>query len=170
MNEMLNSGRAIPPGGVEDKLDLWSLRLACLNQILDPWVYIISRVTCCKSQRDSAKEPLRSASQARSISPTSTPSHIRRSTITSSSSPHAPSSPQWSRKQRSIVSRTLVAIRVLFKMRKPGKQYSVSHPAKDPEMTSVAPLRSSAPVLSLAESSVSSRCDVSTRMDDDGIC
>ncbi|BFZ16871.1 hypothetical protein BsWGS_19910 [Bradybaena similaris] len=51
INQLWNVQPVKVPGGVDDALDLWALRLACVNQILDPWVYIISRVTCCDGSR-----------------------------------------------------------------------------------------------------------------------
>ncbi|RUS88828.1 hypothetical protein EGW08_003373, partial [Elysia chlorotica] len=173
MNQMLNAGREIPEGGVQDQLDLWSLRLACLNQILDPWVYIISRVTCCKSQRDSAREPLRSISQARSMTPSSTPSHQARRSVMSSSPgyPQPHQTLQCPNKQRGLVSRALLAARAMFKRRRPGNKYSLNSSPRDPESTSASPLRNSAPrQISLAESTVSSRCEASSRLCEDNVC
>ncbi|XP_059160710.1 prostaglandin E2 receptor EP4 subtype-like [Physella acuta] len=46
MNIALNAGKTLGPS-LDNVIDLWALRLACINQILDPWVYIISRVQCC---------------------------------------------------------------------------------------------------------------------------
>ncbi|CAL1538004.1 unnamed protein product [Lymnaea stagnalis] len=52
MNQLLNTD-ATKDYGVDNHIDLWALRLASINQILDPWVYIISRVTCCNNPRES---------------------------------------------------------------------------------------------------------------------
>ncbi|BFY99839.1 hypothetical protein BsWGS_02879 [Bradybaena similaris] len=49
MNQMGNLDVDLEKVGLDNTIDLWALRLACFNQILDPWVYIISRVTCCKA-------------------------------------------------------------------------------------------------------------------------
>ncbi|GFN98500.1 hypothetical protein PoB_002500600 [Plakobranchus ocellatus] len=160
---MQNAGKMIPSGGVEDKLDIWSLRLACLNQILDPWVYIISRVTCCKSQRE--REPLRSHSQSRvHASSIDSSSNSRRNTVISTvNSSH--SSPQCPRKERNLFSRTLGAIRVLFHQKQSQKEYN-SSPNKDPE----TPLRSSAPTqITLADRAISSRCSSSSKLYEDEV-
>ncbi|XP_055886934.1 prostaglandin E2 receptor EP4 subtype-like isoform X2 [Biomphalaria glabrata] len=50
VNQKYNTGPSKVPE-TEDYIDMWALRLASLNQILDPWVYIISRVTCCSSRK-----------------------------------------------------------------------------------------------------------------------
>ncbi|KAH9504588.1 hypothetical protein Btru_062360 [Bulinus truncatus] len=54
---------------VENYFDIWALRLASLNQILDPWVYIISRVTCCKGRKGSDHEADQRDSKKRKRSP-----------------------------------------------------------------------------------------------------
>uniref|UniRef100_A0A0B7A1A8 G-protein coupled receptors family 1 profile domain-containing protein n=1 Tax=Arion vulgaris TaxID=1028688 RepID=A0A0B7A1A8_9EUPU len=58
MNQILNTDMNVIKGGFDDMIDIWALRLACLNQILDPWVYIISRVACCKGANDRNRDIL----------------------------------------------------------------------------------------------------------------
>ncbi|XP_012945629.1 prostaglandin E2 receptor EP3 subtype [Aplysia californica] len=58
VNQVMLAGRDdVTAGGMDDAVDLWTVRLASVNQLLDPWVYIISRVTCCRgNRRDSQDE------------------------------------------------------------------------------------------------------------------
>ena len=127
-------------------------------------------VSCCLVL-PSAREPLRSVSQVRSITPASTPTHTRRCTVVSLSGHQGHPALQCPRQQPSLVSRALGTVRVIFKRKKPGKKYSVNSASKESEMTSASPLRSPAPrQISLAESTVSSRCEASSRLYEDGVC
>ncbi|CAG5125658.1 unnamed protein product [Candidula unifasciata] len=47
MNQIANVDVDLKKESLDNTIDLWALRLASFNQIFDPWVYIISRVTCC---------------------------------------------------------------------------------------------------------------------------